>query len=220
MSNNSTVFPHVAFLLNSGGRIRSLQIEDIRSKYTYQNDKCILYNTIGCFDFPLGIFQQCPSLHALTSCNPKDMVLTGDLVYQHTKLESLTVTQLEPDQHYEFLRHFSFCLPKLKKVHLHYNDNYPEDKPMVIKVDLPNSSLDSLNLEYDLSNFDDIDNSRLLVKLKTKEDIKFYVISDNSVLVVDEEEFDELLFNTLCAEINCKSLKELRTVTYPFPYNL
>ncbi|GAA5807414.1 hypothetical protein MFLAVUS_000775 [Mucor flavus] len=197
MSNNSTVFPHVAFLLNSGGRIRSLQIEDIRS-----------------------IFQQCPSLHALTSCNPKDMVLTGDLVYQHTKLESLTVTQLEPDQHYEFLRHFSFCLPKLKKVHLHYNDNYPEDKPMVIKVDLPNSSLDSLNLEYDLSNFDDIDNSRLLVKLKTKEDIKFYVISDNSVLVVDEEEFDELLFNTLCAEINCKSLKELRTVTYPFPYNL
>lgn len=217
VSNNSTVFPHVAFFLNSGERIRSLQIEDIWNEYTYKFNNCILYNTIGCFDLLLCIFQQCPSLRALTLCCPEDMVLSGDLVYQHTKLESLTITQLEPDRHYEFLRHFSFCLPKLKKVHLHYYDDCMENKPMVIKVDLPNSSLDSLNWEYDLPNFDDIDNSRLLVKLKTKEDIKFYVISDSSVLVVEEEEFDELLFNIVCAEISCKSLKELRTVTYPFP---
>lgn len=57
------------------------------------------------------------------------MLLSGDLIYQHTELEFLTITQLEPNQHYGFLRHISFSLPELKAMHLHYDNNdYPENK--------------------------------------------------------------------------------------------
>lgn len=92
-------------------------------------------------------------------------------------------------------------------MHLHYNNNdYPDNEPMVIKVDLPNSSLDFLYWEYDLSYFYPKDELRLLIKLKTKEDANFYVFSDELVLVVDEKESERLLPDYHRVEIDCKSL--------------
>lgn len=102
MLNDSTVFPHVGLLLNSGGRTRLLQIENIQSEYTYQNAEYIPYNTIGCFDLLLDISFSNDPRYTCTLCSPKDIVLFGDRVDQHTELESSTITRLEPDLHYEF----------------------------------------------------------------------------------------------------------------------
>ncbi|KAG2235572.1 hypothetical protein INT48_002346 [Thamnidium elegans] len=219
VTKRCNVFPHVGVLLHSGQTIRSLTIEDIWSKNAYRNSEYTLYDALNCFDLLLDIFQLCPLLQKITLRSPKDMVLSGELVYQHTELKSLHITQLEPNYHYKFLRHVSFCLPKLKKLHLQYNNNDRVDnRPTVIIVDIPNTSLDVFIWEYCFFYYKPMDTLPFSIKLKTKEDTKFYVFSNKRIVISDEKEYEDLLPNHLRIEIICEGLKEFRLVMPPFSH--
>ncbi|KAI9273874.1 hypothetical protein EDC94DRAFT_593036 [Helicostylum pulchrum] len=218
VTRGSNVFPHVGVLLNSGKTIRSLTIEDIWSKNAYRNSAYILYDALNCFDLLLDIFQLCPLLQKITLCSPKDMILSGDLVYQHSELKSLHMTQLEPNYSYKFLRHISFCLPKLKKLHLQYNNHHIDNRPTVTIVDIPNTSLDIFIWECCFSNYKPKDTLPFSIKLKTKEDTKLYAYSNKRIVIFDEKESEDLSPNHLRIEIICEGLKEFCLVTPPFSH--
>ncbi|GAA5808486.1 hypothetical protein MFLAVUS_001877 [Mucor flavus] len=215
---DSRVLPHIGILLNSGETIRSLTIEDLWRQDVYRNPAYILYNTLNCFDVLLDIFRLCPLLQKITLCGPKNMALSGDLEYQHTKLKSLHITQLEPNYRYEFLRHVSFCLPKLKKLHMQYNYNHIDDIPTVIVVDIPNTSLDVFVWECRFFNYEPLDTLPFFLKLKAKEVTKFYSFSKRRIVISDEKEFEGLLPSHLRIEIICEGLKEFCLISPSFSH--
>lgn len=211
----SGVFPHIEILLNSGETIRSLTIEDLWRQDLYRNPAYILYGAFNCFDVLLDIFRLCPSLQKITLCGPKNMALSGDLEYQHTKLESLHITQLELNYHYKFLRHVSFCLPKLKKLYMQYNYSRIDEIPTVIIVDIPNTSLDVFVWECHFFNYDILP---FFLKLNAKGVTKFYSFSKKRIVISDEKEFEGSSPCHLRIEIICEGLKEICFVTPPFSH--
>lgn len=203
LKNSDLSLPHVDFLAANGNLIQSLTIESMWEVQTALKPTSTIYDRLKKEDWIHRILQLCPFLQELTFSNSKSMLISENVLFhQHREIKKFAFDIFKPDMSFGFLRCLSLNLPNLQQLQFGFHDWFELDDFYCIKIDMPYTKFDLIICTEILRQED----TEYYIRLKTSVAEKFFVVDQDQLLTIPEQQICKKSSKQLYFDITCQQL--------------